>query len=158
MEVCFVTPPERRAQNFSLDLDNLKRIEAKLKHLEFIQAVIARMATNSFLFKGWAITLAASLSGFGAVQNKRMLFLIALLTTVVFWGLDGYYLWLERGFIELHNNVSATDGSQIDFSMTIDKENALRRWLGTCLRPHLWVFYGAMALSEFVGVIVIRSN
>jgi transposase len=35
-------------------------LEAKLKHLEFIQTVITRLATNSFLFKGWAITIAAS--------------------------------------------------------------------------------------------------
>lgn len=29
--------------------DEAPRLDAKLKHLEFIQAVIARMATNSFL-------------------------------------------------------------------------------------------------------------
>lgn len=133
-------------------------IEAKLKHLEFIQAAIARMATNSFLFKGWAITLATSLSAFGAVQNKRTLFLIALVTTMVFWGLDGYYLWLERGFVELHNNVSAAEPSEVDFSMRINKENAPRRWLRTCIRPHLWVFYGTLVLSEFVGVVLIRSK
>ena len=39
-------------------------MEAKLKHLEFIQTVITRMATNSFLFEGWAITIAAGLAGF----------------------------------------------------------------------------------------------
>lgn len=116
------------------------------------------MATNSFVYKGWAITLAASLSGFGAVQNKRTLFLIALLTTVVFWGLDGYYLWLERGFIELHKKVSRRDDSQVTFSMTIDADRALRRWLRTCLRPHLWVFYGTMAVSEFVGIVLITSK
>ena len=31
-----------------------------IKHLEFIQAVITRMAGNSFVLKGWAITLAAA--------------------------------------------------------------------------------------------------
>jgi hypothetical protein len=34
-------------------------MDAKLKHLEFIQAVISRMSTSSFIFKGWAITIAA---------------------------------------------------------------------------------------------------
>jgi len=34
-------------------------MENKVKHLEMIQAVIARMATNSFMFKGWAVTLVA---------------------------------------------------------------------------------------------------
>ena len=31
--------------------------ENKRKHLEFIQQVITRMNANSFLIKGWAVTL-----------------------------------------------------------------------------------------------------
>ncbi len=31
------------------------------KHLEFLQAVITRMAGNSFLIKGWSVTLVAAL-------------------------------------------------------------------------------------------------
>ena len=38
--------------------------EARIKHLEFIQSVITRMATNSFLAKGWALTVAGALYGF----------------------------------------------------------------------------------------------
>ena len=36
-------------------------MEKKLKHLEFIQNVILRMNNNSFLIKGWAITLISAL-------------------------------------------------------------------------------------------------
>jgi hypothetical protein len=133
-------------------------MEAKLKHLDFIQTAIGRMATNSFLFKGWAITIAASLAGFGVVQNKRILFGIALLTTLVFWALDGYYLWLERGFAQLHKEVAAKDESEIDFSMVIDHSNAARRWFVLCFRPHLWLFYGAMAITDLGGVLLIRSK
>ncbi len=32
-------------------------MEQKIKHLEFIQAAINRMAGNSFLLKGWTVTL-----------------------------------------------------------------------------------------------------
>lgn len=28
-----------------------------LKHLEFIQAIVTRLANNSFLLKGWALTV-----------------------------------------------------------------------------------------------------
>ena len=45
-------------------------MEAKLKHLEFIQAAIARMATNSFLFKGWAMTIAVGIAAFAAADTK----------------------------------------------------------------------------------------
>jgi hypothetical protein len=133
-------------------------MEAKLKHLEFIQAAISRMATNSFLFKGWAITIAAALSAFATVETKAALLTIAVLSTVMFWALDGYYLWLERGFVRLHNEVSLKTEREIDFSMQIDKTHAFWRWWKTCWRPHLWLFYGTMIVVDVIGIILIRST
>jgi len=31
-------------------------MENKIKHLEMLQNVIARMASNSFIIKGWSVT------------------------------------------------------------------------------------------------------
>lgn len=132
-------------------------MENKLKHLEFIQAAITRMATNSFLFKGWAITIATGLSAFAAVNTKASLLVIAIISTALFWGLDGYYLWLERGFIELHNEVAAKDESEIDFSMQIEKTHAMRRWIKTCWRHHLYMFYGSIVLVDVIGICAMRS-
>lgn len=133
-------------------------MEAKLKHLEFIQGAISRMATNSFLFKGWAITIAAGLSAFGTANTKAALLAIALISTVMFWGLDGYYLWLERGFVDLHKKVAAKEEADIDFSMQIDKTCATCRWLKTCWRPHLLLFYGTLIVVDVVGIVVIGSK
>lgn len=38
-------------------------MEEKLKHLELIQNIITRMANNSFLLKGWSITIIVALIG-----------------------------------------------------------------------------------------------
>jgi len=133
-------------------------MEAKLKHLEFIQAAISRMATNSFLFKGWAITIAAGLSAFGAANTKASLLTIALVSTVMFWALDAYYLWLERGFVDLHKKVAAKKEADIDFSMQIDKTCATCKWFKTCWRPHLFLFYGTLIVVDVVGIVVIRSK
>jgi hypothetical protein len=133
-------------------------VEAKLKHLEFIQAAIARMSTSSFLFKGWAITIAASLSAFAAVDTKVALIAIALVSTTLFWGLDSYYLWLERGFVRLHTEVAAKTEAEIDFSMKVDKTDAARQWFRTCWRPHLWILYVAIIAVDVVGIFVIRSK
>jgi hypothetical protein len=133
-------------------------MEAKLKHLDFIQGAIARMATNSFLFKGWSITIAAALGGFAAVESKAALLAIAVASTLLFWGLDGYYLWLERGFVTLHREVAAKDEATIDFAMAVDKTDAPNRWLRTCFRPHLWIFYGIMIATDVLGIVLIRSN
>lgn len=133
-------------------------MEAKLKHLEFIEAVISRMATNSFLFKGWAITIAAGLSAFAAVDTKHAVLAIALISSLMFWGLDAYYLWLERCFVDLYRDVAAKEPTMIDFAMTPNKTNAFEAWFKTCWRPHLWVFYGSVIAVEIVGVFVIRSK
>jgi hypothetical protein len=133
-------------------------MEAKLKHLDFIQSAIGRMATNSFLFKGWAITIATGLSAFGAANTKVALLVIALVTTLLFWGLDGYYLWLERGFVALHKSVAAKAESEIDFSMAVDKSQAAQRWFATCWRPHLWLFYGGMIAIDVVGIFVLKKG
>jgi hypothetical protein len=133
-------------------------MEAKLKHLDHIQAAIARMANHSFLFKGWSMTIVGALFAVAVVESKSALVAIAIVTTILFWGLDGYYLWIERGFVKLHNQVAAKSEAEIDFSMAIDKDKAFRRWLRTCLRPHLLAFYGAIVAVELIGIFVVRSK
>ena len=46
-------------------------IEAKLKHLEFIQRVIDRLATDSFRMKGWAVVLVSALLVLLARERAR---------------------------------------------------------------------------------------
>lgn len=44
-------------------------LEDKYKHLEMIQNIIQRMATNSFMLKGWAVTLIVAIF---ALADKDM--------------------------------------------------------------------------------------
>lgn len=135
--------------------------DAKLKHLEFIQAAISRMATNSFLFKGWAITVAAGLSAYAAVASRRALLILVIGTTVLFWGLDGYYLWLERCFRVLHRQVAALRPGSVDFNMEPPKPNRVRRlidWLRACFAPHLVVFYGIIVVVDLIGIKFITGK
>ena len=93
--------------------------ETKIKHLEFIQGVINRMANNSFLIKGWALTI--SLAGFGLFANnkKQPLFLaFVLFECLIFWLLDSYYLKQERLFRHLFKDV-AISNKKVDFNMDI---------------------------------------
>jgi hypothetical protein len=133
-------------------------MEAKMKHLEFVQTAIGRMSTSSFLFKGWTITIATALSAFAATDRKRALFAIAVVTSFLFWGLDGYYLWLERRFIRLYEKVLATPEERIDFVMTPMKATIPWSWLRACFRPHLWAFYLTMMVIDTVGIFVVRSK
>jgi len=136
-------------------------IDAKLKHLEFIQSAIARMSTSSFLFKGWAITIAAGLSAFAATSTTdalRVALVGAIVSSLLFWGLDAYYLWIERRYVALYQRVASMPPREIDFSMQTDKSDPVREWFKTCFRPHLWVFYLAIVLGEIIGLVLLKGT
>src|SRR5712692_9978631 len=92
-------------------------MDSKLKHLEFVQSVVSRMAGNSFLLKGWSVTLAAALFALSAKDANPRLIAIAYYPILVFWLLDGYFLSQERLFRALYDKVRKTPESEIDFSM-----------------------------------------
>lgn len=93
-------------------------MEQKQKHLEFIQNTINRMANTSFLLKGWALTLVAGLFAINYTDNKATpVFILALLVTIIFWMLDGYFIKQERLFRTLYDEVRIKTELQIDFSM-----------------------------------------
>lgn len=92
-------------------------MEKKMKHMEMIQAIITRMASNSFALKGWAVTLVAALFALASKDANQDYYQIAFIPVLVFWGLDAYYLWQERLFRALYNKVRKMDDANIDFNM-----------------------------------------
>ena len=96
-------------------------MDEKLKHLEFIQGIISRMAHNSFLLKGWTVTLVTALFVIGKSDTTPSIFALCYLPTVLFFFLDGYFLWQERNFRYLYEVVSKKVNDQIDFSMKFPK-------------------------------------
>ena len=94
----------------------------KLKHLEFIQNVITRMNTNSFLIKGWMITLVSAIFALAAKDANIQYVLICYISIPTFCGLDMYYLSMEKQFRDLYKEVALKDDKDIDFSMIISKE------------------------------------
>lgn len=74
-----------------------------IKHLEFIQGIITRMAQCSFWVKGWCVTLvSAFLALYAKMGNEKML-VCTIIPIFTFWGLDAYFLKQERIFRELYN-------------------------------------------------------
>lgn len=76
--------------------------EARIRYLEMIQAVVSRLANDSFLVKGWAITVTGIILGFAVTANRWPLALVSLIPTLIFWMLDTYYLRAERRFRALY--------------------------------------------------------
>ena len=71
-------------------------MDNKIKHLEFIQGVINRLASDSFRMKGWCVVLVAALFILLAREGRVEFIAVALIPVIAFWGLDGYFLWQER--------------------------------------------------------------
>ncbi|MFJ8896656.1 hypothetical protein ACIRCZ_18885 [Leifsonia sp. NPDC102414] len=76
--------------------------EDRRKHLDFIQAVITRMASAAAVAKGWALTVAVAAFGFAASKQSYAITLLGLGAVVVFGVLDFRYLREERKFRELY--------------------------------------------------------
>jgi 4-amino-4-deoxy-L-arabinose transferase-like glycosyltransferase len=91
--------------------------ENKLKHLEFIQNTITRMSTNSFIIKGWAITIITALFAFSAKESNTHYAYLAYFVTPLFWYLNSFFLLQERRYRELYNDVREINEDNIDFAM-----------------------------------------
>lgn len=79
------------------DKEELK--EYMLKEIDIIQDIIKRMASNSFMLKGWTITLVVITL---LLKGTKDQILIAFIPLLVFWFLDAYFLWQERMYRKLY--------------------------------------------------------
>jgi hypothetical protein len=129
--------------------------EAWLKHLEFIQAIITRLATNSFLVKGWALTISGALFGFAASHLSWPIATVGLLPIIVFWYLDAYFLRQERIFRSLYNGVAEQDQSIPPFSLNPTPYRARHPWTQVLTSSTLALFYGTLTIA---GLILIVST
>lgn len=75
--------------------------ENKIKHLEFIQNVITRMNSNSFMIKGWCVTLVAALFALGAKDSNVNFAIIAYIVIPTF-GFLMVSLLLEKSILEIY--------------------------------------------------------
>lgn len=131
----------------------------KLAHLELIEAVITRMGSNSFLLKGWSVTLVAALFALAASNSNAKFVLIAYLPALVLWGLDGFFLWQETLFRGLYDKVRViTDDSRVDFSMDTTPVRDRGTWLGRTFSKTLLPFHGCIVLTiVIVTLLALRQ-
>jgi len=123
-------------------------MENKRKHLDFIQDTIKRMAGNSFLLRGWSITLIIATVTLASHSGDPKYLFISLFIVFLFWFLDSYYLSQERKFRCLYDDVRKKDESNIDFSMRPPKDHCDKcNWYSSMKSPVFMIFYGLVALS-----------
>ena len=121
-------------------MDNGEKV---IKHLEMTQAVINRLGSNSFLLKGWSMTVIVTTMILIArydTQNPRIV-LAVMFPVLGFWILDGYFLWQERLFRQVYDEVRRQ--SDTDFKMDVMKHvnKPQCSWWSAAFSVTLVIFY-----------------
>jgi hypothetical protein len=136
----------------------ISTMEDKRKHLEFIQNVITRMNSNSFLIKGWAITLISALFVLSAKDTRLICVLITYISIPIFWGLDALYLSMERKFRNLYAKVCLTEVDKIDYSMDISSYGKKgNSWLLALFSKTIWPVYSTMILITLLIMFLLEK-
>ena len=132
-------------------------MERKLKHLEFIQEVINRMARNSFMLKGWTVILVGAIVAFIARGGNAEYILLVCIPALAFWALDGFFLSQEGLFRSLYDRVRMLDESEVDFSMDTREFSEIRRnkWLVAMFSRTLNWFYIPIIMIVFAVAILL---
>lgn len=119
------------------------------KHLEFIQNIITRMNSNSFLIKGWSVTLISALFALAAKDVNLRYVLISYLVIPTFWLLDGFFIATERQYRDLYDKIRKSP--KTDFTMDVREFiKGNRTWLCSIFSKTLIPFYGILFLATIL--------
>jgi len=126
--------------------------------IKIIQDIIKRMAFNSFMIKGWAITLVVVTL---LLKGSKFQVLIAFIPLVIFWFLDAYFLWQERMYRELYKwvieNRLKTDENLFDLN-AYRFQNRVETKLKIMFSMTLGWFYGSIAILILIYALILFLN
>lgn len=140
------------------DEKNLK--DYLMKEIDTIQSIINRMSNNSFLIKGWAITLIVGtlLLERTLLVDSKLQISMAFIPLLAFWFLDAYFLWQERMYRELYkwvvNNRLKTDEHLFDMNAYRFEDNIDSKFRTMFSITLAW-FYGSIVILIGIYEILI---
>lgn len=135
--------------------------ESKLKHLEIIQAVITRMANNSFMVKGWCLTLISALLALagGKDANTKLVY-VTYLPLFMFWYLDGFFLQQEQLFRKVYDYtrlLPETDFAVSPMDIPEEIRKKVKGVIRVMLSKTLLPFYGATLIAVGIATAILEE-
>lgn len=131
-------------------------MEKTVAHLGFIQGVIARMGTNSFLLKGWSVTLVSAMFALAVKEADKSFMLIVYFPVFVFWALDAFFLHQEKLFrqmyLEVASGVISSNEFTLDTSVVNDRVPSM---LAVLFSKTLLAFHGAIVFVVLFAMLVL---
>ena len=130
----------------------------KMKHLEMIQDVIKRMASNSFMLKGWAVTLVAGIFALSSKDSNLLFSLISYIPIIIFWGLDSYYLMQERRFRALYDFIRKQENTNFNMMLPSELLTQKMKWQNCLFSITEVLFYLPLALLVYLIIVIIQFH
>ncbi|BBR23738.1 TPA: hypothetical protein I9Y23_004729 [Kluyvera ascorbata] len=126
-------------------------MDEKIAHLGFIQSVINRMGSNSFMIKGWCVALVAAIFALSADKENSAFAYLALFPLVIFWGLDTFFLRQEKMYRKLYEEVANGNVKSEGFTMNSSVYSKdIGCYLDAAFSKTMLPFYGSMILMIFI--------
>lgn len=134
-------------------------MEEKIKYLEFIQNIITRMNTNSFQIKGMSVTITAALLALFITSTNIFFASIIYFSLFIFWGLDAYYLSVEKGYVNLYDKVRKLDKSKVNFDLKLTKNEISGKdsWKYTLTNKTIYPLYLIQAIISLALLLIFKS-
>ena len=149
---------EQAPEEIFLDAEN----EAVIKHMEMYQGIITRMAGNSAACKTWGVPFVAVIFGL-VVEGKNInLVFLAILTALVFFYLDCYYLMLENrfrdGFNDSAKKIQMGKFPQSSLYVMLPLGTEKEHWKKAFKSNSTWPLYGGLIVLLILGYLVMVSS
>ncbi len=136
------------------------------KEIDLIQRIITRMANNSFLLKGWLISLIAvvlALNKDSLLQIDNInLYLVLLFPILIFWYLDAYFLQIERRYRKLYAWVIENRESTSEYKFDLNHKRfkkEVSNIFGVMISKTLLAFYLLPVIFLIcIIIILIKTN
>ena len=120
-----------------------------LEYLKLIQPIVTRMNSSSTTIKGIAITvtvflLGLSLKGSSYIENIVLFFII-----IILHAFDMYYLWHERLYRELYNDVR--ENKLDSFNLTVVKYKKTIKYHDCIISVPTFIFYYSLSFFNILA-------
>lgn len=140
-------------------MDNTISTQATEAHLNILQSIIQRMATNSSSAKTSCITIVSAILVIIADKGKPHYAWVAIIPTVLFFILDSYYLALEKGFRGSYNEfitkLHANCLEITDLYVVAPKGKQINHFFSSIVSFSVWPFYTVLLVMVYIAKIFV---
>jgi hypothetical protein len=132
------------------------------KHFDYLQAIITRMNTNSFMIKGWTVTIVSALLALAASTKNTLYLQIAYFPVLMFWILDSFYLTQERKFRILYQEATTDPSKVAAYSLKTDivsvNKDKSTKYFNVFFSPTILPFYLLLVIIIAACICFSQKN